>query len=271
MIIIPSAMKPIGIIGGTGFDSFVQNHRGSRKIGTSYGLPSSPVFSLDIGGRDVRFIYRHGLYPNKFPPQFVNYAANMKALKDEGCESVIVTTAVGELMLPENVGKIAVPHQLIDYTENRRRTLYEDRIIHVEFAKPYCDRLRQMIIAKANKMNPNILDDGTIAVISGNRFSTAAEHSRYKTDGCTLVGMTQCPESVFARELEMCYAAIAIVTDYAINAQDPPGMRETTHEEVVEKFGANIGNVTHLLEELLPEIPESRDCICSTALSRAVH
>ncbi len=251
----------------------MQNHRGSSEIGTSYGLPSSPVFFPDFGGRDVRFIYRHGLpsSQDRFPPQFVNYAANVEALHREGCEKMLVTTAVGELLLPENVGKIAIPHQLINYTEGRRRTLYEDRIVHVEFADPYCSSLREMLIEKGHEMDLAMIDDGIIAVVSGNHFSTRAEHSRFKRDGCTLVGMTQYPEAVFARELEMCYAAIAIITDYAVSLEDPSGTRETTHEEVVEKFVANIGNVTHLLEELLPKIPDELGCSCSTALSRAVH
>ena len=260
-------MKPIGIIGGTGFGV---DGRNSREVSTDYGSPSSPVFSLNIGGRDVRFIYRHGL-EKKIPPQFVNYAANMKALAEEGCENIIVTTAVGELMSPDNVGRLAVPDQLINYTEGRKRTLYHDKIIHVEFADPYCNRLRKMITEQGHKMGLDILEGGTVAVVGGNNFSTRAEHSRFKKDGCTLVGMTQYPESIFARELGLCYAAIAIVTDYAVNNQDTKDIHETTHEEVVEKFAANIGNVTRLLEELLPLIPDNRDCPCPTAIERAVH
>ena len=264
-------MKPIGIIGGTGFDGFVRGHREAKKVGTEYGDPSSPIFSIDFGGRDARFIYRHGTEGNRIPPQFVNYAANMKALSYEGCETILVTTAVGDLIALENVGKIAIPHQIINYTESRTRTLYRDKIVHVEFADPYCDRLRKMLIRKGHEMSLDMLDDGVVAVVSGNHFSTRAEHSRFKNDGCTLVGMTQYPESVFARELEMCYAAVAMDTDYAVNLHDPRDMRETTHQEVVEKFSANVGNVTRLLEELVSQIPDERVCPCPTTLSRAVH
>ena len=265
-------MKPIGIIGGTGFDRFVKNGSSSREVSTNYGSPSSPVFSLGIGNREVKFIYRHGRSDGKrIPPQFVNYAANMKALSDEGCENILVTTAVGDLILPENVGKLAIPHQLINYTEGRRRTLYDNRIVHVEFADPYCGRLRQMMVKKGHELEISMLDDGIVAVVSGNNFSTRAEHSRFKKDGCTIVGMTQYPESVFARELGLCYVAVAIVTDYAINLQSPPDIRETTHEEVVNKFAVSVGNVTHLLEELVPQIPDERNCPCSTALKRAIY
>src|SRR3989338_10720853 len=107
-------MKPIGIIGGTGFDKFAQGAT-SESIRTQYGKPSSPVFSMEIGGRELRFIYRHGIGKERVPPPFVNYAANMEALRYVGCENVIVTTAVGDLLSRRNVGALAVPNQLINY------------------------------------------------------------------------------------------------------------------------------------------------------------
>ena len=262
-------MKPVGIIGGTRFDGFVKSGNPVH-VETLYGRPSSPIFSMEIGGRDVRFIYRHGRPGSRHPPQSVNYAANMKALHEAGCESVVVTTAVGDLISPENVGKLAVPDQLINYSEGRKRTLYDGHIIHVEFAYPYCNRLRKLALGKAGELGLDILDSGTVAVVGGHHFSTRAEHSRFRRDGCTLVGMTQYPEAVFARELEMCYAAIAIITDYAVGTEDI-NLAETTHADVSEKFSANVGKVARLLEELIPLIPDERDCPCPTKLSRAVH
>ena len=246
----------LGVLGGSGFYAFAGliDH---QEIQTPYGSPSGPVSIGEIGGRRVAFLPRHG--PNhEFPPHRVNYRANLWAMRALGVHSVLGPCASGSLQPDIHPGDFVVCDQLVDRTSGRTQTFFDGpEAHHVAFADPYCAELRDLAIQAGRDEAITVHDRGTVVVIEGPRFSTRAE-SRWFTDmGWHVVNMTQHPEAVLARELGLCYAAIALVTDYDVGVE---GVEPVTQEEVFGFFEANVERVRALLVRVLASVPTDLDC-----------
>ena len=213
----------LAIIGGSGLTQLANLEVLRREVmRTPYGDPSGAVTLGAIGGAPVAFLARHG-YGHTIPPHRVNYRANMWALAQLQPKYVLAVASVGGIRPDLGPGTLAVPDQLIDYTYGRDITFFhgEDRsVVHVDFTHPYCEALRQRLLRAAELAAEPILDGGTYAVSQGPRLETAAEIDRLERDGAHMVGMTGMPEAVLARELGLCYAAVAVVVNYAAGRGD---------------------------------------------------
>ncbi len=256
----------IGIFGGSGFYSLLENAV-SKDVETPFGKPSSRITIGKIGGRDVAFIARHG-EKHQFPPHKIPYKANIWAFKELGVDRIISPSAVGSLKKEIKPGEFLVPSQFVNFTR-RDDTFYHDETVHVAFHEPYCPELRQLLISTAKTMGLSVHEKGTIVVIQGPRFASHAESNMFRAMGFDIINMTQYPEVVLAREKEMCYANISIITDYDTGVKDDPTIKPVTIEEVLRVFKANNEKIKKMIFELVPKIPESRKCICASALDGA--
>src|SRR5689334_21484216 len=208
----------LGVIGGTGLTQLSNlEHIRRQLVRTPYGEPSGPLTFGRLAGRDVVFLARHG-YGHTIPPHLVNYRANLWALQAQGDENIVSVASVGGIRKDLGPGVMAVPHQIIDYTWDRKCAFYEGQdkaVVHIDFTHPYCERLRARIIAAALAAGEAAVEGGVYAATQGPRLETAAEIDRLERDGADMVGMTGMPEAALARELGVCYAAIAVVANYA--------------------------------------------------------
>jgi 5'-methylthioadenosine phosphorylase len=243
--------RMIGVIGGTGFYTFFDSDARSISLDTPYGAPSAPITVGTVGEHDVAFLPRHGLN-HEFPAHVVPYRANMWALRALGVRRIFGPCAVGSLTPELNRGAIVVPDQLVDRTSGRVQTYFDSGAIHVSFADPYCPSLRAAASAP-----PGVVSGGTMVVIQGPRFSTRAESQWFAREGFTLINMTGYPESVLARELEMCYATIALVTDLDAGIEEGTGV---TAAEAFAEFDRNIGTFKQVVREAIWGVRIERDC-----------
>lgn len=245
----------VAVIGGTGFYSFLADVV-QHDVDTPYGATSAPVALGTMANRRVAFLPRHGP-GHAHPPHRINYRANLWALRSLGVRQVIAPCAVGGLRPEVAPGDVVVPDQLVDLTHGRASTYVETGAVHVPFGDPYCARLGGAVAAA----DPTVKVGGTMVVIEGPRFSTRAESRHYADQGWTLVNMTGHPEAVLARELRMCYSAIALVTDMDAGAESGEGVGQ---EEVFALFRANLERLRHLLGDVLGTLPDPTGCACST-------
>lgn len=241
----------IGVIGGSGFYSFFDSDARSLLVDTPYGKPSAPITVGRVGCHEVAFLPRHGL-SHEYSPHSVPYRANMWALRALGVRRVFGPCAVGSLSADLGPGSIVVPDQLVDRTRGRADTYFDSGGIHVEFADPYCPTLRAVATQA-----PGVVDGATMVVIQGPRFSTRAESQWFARQGFTLVNMTGYPEAVLARELEMCYAAIALVTDVDAGLALGTGVRAV---DVFAEFERNIGPFKELVHSAIDRVTSDRVC-----------
>jgi 5'-methylthioadenosine phosphorylase len=256
----------VGIFGGSGFYSFLDDVE-ETKVDTPYGEPSAPIAVGDVGGISVAFLPRHGS-EHQFPPHTINFRANVWALKELGVERIIGPCAAGSLNRDVKPGDFVVCDQLVDRTAGRKDTFYDGPVTtHVSFADPYCSELRKLAIATAHEEGIPVHERGTVVTIQGPRFSTRAESKWFQASGWEVINMTQYPEAYLARELEICYVNISLITDYDVGLE---GEEEAvSHEAVLAVFNANNEKLRKLLFSLVPKIPEQRTCACSTALQGA--
>lgn len=241
----------LGVIGGSGFYSFFGSDARSVKPDTPYGAPSAPITVGRVGPHEVAFLPRHGV-DHEYSPHTVPYRANMWALRALGVRRVFAPCAVGSLTPDLGPGSVVVPDQLVDRTTGRADTYFDAGGIHVGFADPYCPALR----AAAAGL-PGVVDGGTMVVIQGPRFSTRAESRWYAEQGFTLINMTGYPEAVLARELEMCYAPIALVTDLDAGIEVGTGV---TTVDVFAEFQRNLVPFKKLVHEALDHLDADRTC-----------
>lgn len=244
-------MSAIAIIGGTGLTS-LDNLEITRRetVQTPYGEASGPLTHGVLCGREVVFLARHG-YAHSIPPHQVNYRANLWALKDIGVEKVIAIAAVGGIREDLGPETLAIPDQIIDYTWSRHSTFFEggsSGVRHIDFSWPYCEELRQQLIQAAASAGVDVSDKATYAAMQGPRLETAAEINRLERDGCDIVGMTGMPEAVLARELELCYAACAVVANMAAGRGDG----EITMAEIEQHLVNGMDKVGQLLKAVMP-------------------
>ena len=252
----------VAVIGGSGFYSFLTDVT-QVVIDTPYGPTSGPVAVGSIGERSVAFLPRHGP-GHVYPPHRIPYRANLWALDQLGVRQVLAPCAVGSLRADIPPGAVVLPDQLVDRTLGRAQTFYDSGAVHVGFADPYCPVAREVVADVAAARGEPCLDGGTMVVIEGPRFSTRAESRWYAAQGWSLINMTGHPEAVLARELGMCYAAVALVTDYDAGVEDDDS--GVTQEEVFRVFGENVSRLRDLLEAVVPRLPGQRNCPCARAL-----
>ena len=260
--VVPRA--EIGVFGGSGFSAFLDG-ADEVAVPTPYGDPSGPFVVGSVGGRSVAFLPRHGP-GHRYPPHRIPYRANLWAMRSLGVTQVIGPCAAGSLSRLVHPGDFVVCDQLVDRTSGRAQTFHDDRAVHVAFADPYCARGRAAALAAASSLGIRAHDGGTMVVVEGPRFSTRAESRWYAAAGWSVVNMTGHPESVLARELELCYTSIALITDYDVGV---PGVPPVTADEVFRVFSANNARLRDLLFALIPALPADRDCACATALAGA--
>jgi 5'-methylthioadenosine phosphorylase len=208
----------LAIIGGTGLTQLANLTITHRQVArTPYGEPSGALTFGEINGHGIVFLARHG-YGQTIPPHKVNYQANIWALKQHGVTHIASVASVGGIHPDLVPGTLVVPDQIIDYTHGRATTFFNDdgqSVEHIDFTEPYCSQLRLSILKAAASAHELCVDQGVYACVQGPRLETAAEINRLERDGADMVGMTSMPEACLARELELCYAAIGVVSNYA--------------------------------------------------------
>ncbi len=242
----------LAIIGGSGLtrlSTLAVAHR--EVVRTPYGEPSSALLFGQIAGRDAVFLARHG-HGHTIPPHRVNYRANVWALKERGATAVMAVASVGGIrgVVP---GELVVPHQLIDYTHDRASSFFDGgdrRVVHVDFTQPYTPWLRHKCLTAATSAGIALTDGGVYAAISGPRLETAAEIDRLERDGATIVGMTGMPEAALARELDLPYAAIAVVVNHAAGRGD--SMDQISMAGIARVLETAMDRVRALLEHIAP-------------------
>jgi 5'-methylthioadenosine phosphorylase len=247
----------LAVIGGSGFYSFLDDPEHVDVV-TPYGEPSGPIAIGRVAGRDVAFLARHGA-GHAFPPHRINYRANIWALHSLGVRQVLAPCAVGGLQERTPPGALVVPDQLVDGTTGRVQTYVEAGAAHAPFADPYCPALRQVLLDST----PEAVDGGAMVVIEGPRFSTRAESQWYAAQGWALVNMTGHPEAVLARELGVCYAALALVTDLDAGLELGSGVDQAS---VFAMFARNLERLTGILTDAIAAAPEHVPHACSSWL-----
>ncbi len=271
-------LAEIGVIGGSGFYSFLDDVR-ELQVDTPYGAPSDSLFLGEVAGRRIAFLPRHGR-AHHLPPHRINYRANLWALRSVGVRQVLGPCAVGGLRPEYGPGTLLVPDQFVDRTKNRVQSYYDGlpvedpqapggervpEVVHVSLADPYCPVGRKAALRAAQGRRWDAVDGGTLVVVEGPRFSTRAESLWHQAQGWSVVGMTGHPEAALARELELCYTSLTLVTDLDAGAETGEGV---SHDEVLEVFAANIERLRAVLFDTVAELPAGpeRGCLCARAL-----
>lgn len=253
----------VGVFGGSGFYSFLKDVE-EVLVETPYGPPSDRIAIAKIGGKRVAFLPRHGK-DHRFPPHMVPYRANAWAFKELGVTRVIGPCAAGSLQPHVKPGDFVVSDQFVDRTSGRTDTFYDGPVVtHISVADPYCPELRRLAVAEGRKLSITVHDGGTVVVIQGPRFSTRSESRWFSAQGWEVINMTQYPEVMLCKELDMCYSNIALITDYDAGLEGNPEVKPVTHEDVMKVFASNIDNLRNLLFKLIEAIPADRDhCNCA--------
>ena len=249
----------LAVIGGTGVyrPDMLEELRPLR-VDTQYG--SVELLRGLCQGRPVAFLTRHGK-GHSVPPHRINYRANLMALKKLGVTQIIATAAVGSLNSEMKPLEFVLPDQFLDFTKSRQTTFYDGEdtgVAHLDVTNPYCARLRALIQARAGELGMGLHNGGCYVCTEGPRFETPAEIRMFKKLGGDLVGMTSVPEVLLAREAGICYASIAMVTNFAAGISPNP----LSHQEVLEAMEQLSGNISRLIMALLTALPEPETCAC---------
>ncbi|MEP7765846.1 S-methyl-5'-thioadenosine phosphorylase [Sanguibacter sp. 25GB23B1] len=253
----PTPTPSLAVIGGSGLYSFVEA-ADPIDVSTPFGAPSGPIAVGQIDGHPVAFLPRHGPH-HELPPHEINYRANIWALRSLGVRRIIGPCAVGGLTSDVAPGDIVVPDQLVDRTTSRKQTYMDTGAVHAPFADPYCPTLRRALLTA----DPSATDGGTMVVIEGPRFSTRAESGSYRAAGWSLVNMTGHPEAVLARELGVCYAALALVTDMDAGVDSHDAVDQAT---VFAELARNTDRVRDVLRRAIGVLDEPTGCACASWL-----
>jgi 5'-methylthioadenosine phosphorylase len=260
-------MVKIGIIGGSGLDDpgLLENYD-RFFVSTPFGDPSSPVTQGLLEGVEVCILARHGL-KHQIMPTNINNRANIWALKQQGCTHILATTAVGSLQEEIKPGDLVFIDQFIDRTTKRIQTFYgKDQVCHISMANPFCEKLRTILVTRAQELALPIHPTGTVVTIEGPRFSTKAESHLFRDWGADIINMSTVPEVVLAREAGLCYASIAMSTDYDCWRE---GGDSVTLAEVLRVMKENSSKVKKLLRYIIPRISHVQ-CNCRDSIKTAV-
>src|SRR5262245_1455550 len=261
----PMTRAEIGIFGGSGFYAFLDDIE-EVEVETPFGKPSAPLAIGEVGGKCVAFLPRHGR-AHDLPPAQINYRANVWAMREVGVRRLIGPCACGALHADLRHGEFVVCDQFVDRTSGRGDTFYEGPpVTHVSAADPYCPDLRRLLVETAGELGIPVRDGGTVVVIQGPRFSTRAESRWFQDAGWDVINMTAYPEGYLARELELCYANISMVTDHDVGVE---GAEPVSHEQVIRVFTENNERLRELLMAVIPKIGMQPDDVCATALRGA--
>ncbi len=262
------AEAKIGVIGGTGLYQIegltdVQE----MKIKTPFGDPSDAITLGKLGGVEVAFLPRHGR-GHRLSPTEVPYRANIYALKSLRVERIIAVAAVGSLKEKIKPMDIVIPDQIIDRTRNRVNTFFGGGIVsHIAFAEPYCPVLSDILYESAHETGVRVHDGGTCIIMEGPQFSTRAESELYRSWGADIIYMTGLPEAKLAREAEICYSTIAIVTDYDCWNET---VESVSTEMIIFNLLRNVGTAKQIIKLAVTRLPQTRDCLCTTALKNTI-
>lgn len=258
----------IGIFGGSGFYDLAKNLK-EIKIETPYGPPSDKISIGVVTGRKVAFLPRHGK-SHDIPPHKINYRANIWALKSLGVNHIITVTAVGSLQLKYKPGSFVILDQFIDRTYGRVDTFYDGPIVtHISSAYPYCSEVTKVIYKEGQKMGLDIYEKGTVVVVNGPRFSTAAESMWYTKMGWDVINMTQYPEVVLAKEVGVGYSTIAIVTDYDAGIIGLNKIKPVSVNDIGKIFSKTLPMSKKLVLKTIASLPKKMICKCHLSLKDA--
>jgi 5'-methylthioadenosine phosphorylase len=254
-------MSNIGIIGGTGVyspDLFTAAE--NVMVNTVYGAVE--LIKTSFMGNNVFFLERHGKGHGK-APHSINYLANISALKALNIEFVFATAAVGSLDKEISPGSFVIIDQFLDFTKNRASTFFQENeaVVHIDMTEPYCPQLRKQLIEQSRRLNIKTFDSGTYVCTQGPRFENKAEINMYKMLGAQVVGMTNCPEVFLAREANLCYATVAMVTNYSTGISETP----LTHKEVMDNMQLMSQSIKSLLLKVIETLNTERTCECKNS------
>ncbi len=257
----------IGIIGGSGiYDIEGVKNVETVKVDTPYGPPSDKIIVGVSEGVRFAFLPRHGR-EHKISPSELNFRANIYAFKKLGVEKVLSISAVGSLKEELKPRDFVIPDQLFDKTKNRASTFFgEGLVAHVGFAEPFCAGFSQAAYETAKQIGITVHKGGTYICMEGPQFSTKAESNIYRQLGFSIIGMTALPEAKLAREAEMCYVIVALVTDYDCWKED----EEVSVEKILANLNANSDNAKKFIKAILPKLKDLGVCACSSALATAI-
>ncbi len=261
-------MSALGVIGGSGLYQMAGlEDRREEKLGTPFGDPSDSYVLGRLGGRDVAFLARHGR-GHRFLPSEINFRANIYGFKALGAGRIVSVSAVGSLKEEIRPLDVVLPDQFIDWTRHRPSTFFGDGIVaHVSLADPVCPDLHAVLFEAAVTCGARARRGGTYVCIEGPQFSTRAESRLYRSFEADVIGMTNVQEAKLAREAEICYATLAMVTDYDCWRA---GTDPVTVEEVVARLNDNALMAQSILARSIDRLPEARSCACATALHNAI-
>ena len=266
-----SRKSVLGIIGGSGvYDIDGLTNTLWKKIDSSFGEPSDELLFGELHGQKMEFLPRHGR-GHRIPPSEINFRANIDALKRAGVTDVISVSAVGSLKEELKPGMFVIVDQFIDRTFGRNKSFFETGLVaHVSMAHPVCKRLGDHLESAAKNSDIEVVRGGTYLVMEGPQFSSVAESELYRSWNCDVIGMTNMPEAKLAREAEMCYATVAMVTDYDCWHSDHDNV---TVDAIIKVLLANADSARSLVKNVAPSIGTNvhgMACTCKTALDNAI-
>jgi 5'-methylthioadenosine phosphorylase len=261
-------MSRVGIIGGSGlYDIDGLSHTEWRTIESPFGSPSDQLLFGILNGQEIVFLPRHGR-GHRIPPSELNFRANIDALKRADVTRIFSISAVGSLKEELSPGTFVMVDQFIDRTTSRQKSFFEKGLVaHVSMAHPVCSRLSKIAVKAAQKLAIPYQEGGTYLAMDGPQFSTFAESMLYRQWGCDVIGMTNCPEAHLAREAELCYASIAMVTDFDCWHPDHD---HVTVDSIIATLHSNADKAKSLLKSILPEI-KTLSSPCSSGCHRALE
>ena len=260
----------VGVFGGSGFYSLLTGKVREVKVETPYGMPSDVVTMGEIGEKTVAFLPRHGAN-HDLPPHVINYRANVWAMKSLGVTDIIAPNACGSLQTRVKPGDIVVCDQFVDRTSGRKDTFYDGPVTtHVSSAEPYCPVLRAHAIAVCKLRQVSVHETGTVVVIQGPRFSTKAESRWFTQMGWEVINMTQYPECFLAREQEMSYVNLSLITDYDAGLiAGEPEARPVSNQDVIDVFRENLEKLKGVVLQMIETLPDTsaspaRNCLAAS-------
>ena len=262
-----SEQAKVGVIGGSGFYELLEGAR-EVKVDTPFGPPSDSFFVGDLGGVPTAFLPRHAR-GHRILPSEVNYRANIWGMKSLGVEMIVSASAVGSLREELKPLDIVVPDQLFDRTKGRPSTFFGDGVVvHMGFADPFCPHVAAAIAKAGRAVGATIHEGGTYVCIEGPQFSTRAESRTYRQWGMDVIGMTNLQEAKLAREAEICYATMALVTDYDVWYE---GEEDVTLEQVLSNVRRNVATAQAIVRRVVPALDLQADCACHHAVETAIN
>jgi len=258
----------IGVIGGSGLYAMSRLENVQEvQVETPFGTPSDAYITGTLQGRDMVFLPRHGR-GHRLAPSALNFRANIYGLKQLGVEWVLSVSAVGSMREDIHPGDLVLPDQFFDRTRSRVSTFFDrDVVVHVAFADPVCSVLARALHEAATQTSATVHLGGTYLCIEGPQFSTRAESNIYRQWGVDVIGMTNLPEARLAREAELCYATLALATDYDCWHESAS---DVDIEAILALLHRNVELAQEVIERTAPHVPPTRSCPCSTALQQAI-